>query len=453
MYIERCGLCQSKNCHQVPVFLELLLLTSWVAESFDRSPRAYQFSTMSMSNAKLPAVHAIMATYSTASQLLHWLRRRVMLFLELGRVKFLLYSPIAYAAGVTCATAGNSADSFSLKLFLIGQLFVSCTHMLTHFFNEYYDFPADLAHQFPSPWTGGSRVLVSGRVLPNTSYWFGWAMTAVSMSLVFGGFPSVETKVLGVVIIIFSIGYSAPPLEMGTNGLGEFDVMLVLNTLVPLLGFLLHRNGESDPSLLLWLLPPAVVEFVRMMVMNMADVVGDTRARKLTLVVRLGLDRSVFVHLIGMTVAYLCLVGLFLGGIIPVTPFLLQVATLPMAGFICHRVYFQKDYLSLPKFYNLPYLSTQHNGLILLAALLGLAISDDHRRMSSSLSQIRLLAAYLFFIQNGLKAWKGWRNGNLSLVFNPEISKADRSAKSEQIGQWEGAIEQATRPFSHNHSD
>lgn len=118
---------------------------------------------------------------------------------------------------------------------------------------------------------------MSGRVFFNMFYWFGWVMIVVSMSLVFGGFLSVEIKVFGVVIIIFLIGYFVFLLEMGINGFGEFDVMLVFNMLVFLLGFFLYWNGELDFLLLLWLFFLVVVEFVWMMVMNMVDVVGDIR--------------------------------------------------------------------------------------------------------------------------------------------------------------------------------
>ena len=45
---------------------------------------------------------------------------RIGTVLQLGRVRFLVYSPIAYAAGVTCATANG--QPFSIKVFLIGQV-------------------------------------------------------------------------------------------------------------------------------------------------------------------------------------------------------------------------------------------------------------------------------------------------------------------------------------------
>ena len=299
------------------------------------------------------------------------------LWLQLGRVRFLVYSPIAYAAGVTCATANNSAQGFSIRLFLVGQVFVSATHMLTHFFNEYYDLAADTLHEFPSPWTGGSRVLVAGSVRPETSFRLGCTLTALMLALILTFIPQTETQILATAVVVLAIGYSAPPLQLANRGLGEATVMLVLNILVPVFGYSLFRNPESSPALLLAMTPPAMVEFVRMMVMNMADVVGDARARKLTLVVRLGLDRSVFIHMLGIAAAYITLTILFLLGRVSRVVFLLEFSTLPMGAMICWRLYYRQEYLSLTKFYNLPFVSTLHNGFILIAADVGLVMFSN----------------------------------------------------------------------------
>lgn len=383
----------------------------------------------------------------------HPVLARILLLLELGRVRFLVYSPIAYAAGVAAATVNTPATGFTTPLFLIGQLFVSATHMLTHFFNEYYDLPADALHEFPSPWTGGSRVLPNRKVRPLTSFHLGVALTALTLPLL-AFFPNTETKLIAFVIVVFAIGYSAPPLMLGNRGLGEFDVMLVLNILVPLFGYSLFRNESSNPTLLMALIPTAIVEFVRMMVMNMADVVGDSRAGKMTLVVRLGLDRSVFYHMLGMAAAYLSMGMIFLAGMMHRAVLFLEICTLPMAGVICWRLFFKREYLSLTGFYNLPFVSTQHNGLILIAALLGLVWTDEARGVTSMVSQVRLLGVYVFFVQNGLKVWKGWRDGKLAAVFNPQIKGEDRIRKRAQIVEWEQGIALAARPFkSYNKRD
>ena len=399
--------------------------------------------------------------------------KKVMLFLELGRVRFLVDSPIAFAVGVTCATISSNIDNvdksnnaidpagfmISVPLFLLGQLFVSCTHMGTNFFNEYYDYEADQLHGFPSPWTGGSRVLVSGRVLPMTSFYLGCALAAVSLGLC-AGIPDLDagTRLMMLVIVIFSIGYSAPPLKLNARGLGEADVMLVLDLLVPLFGYMLFRRNEeygSSPCLLWGIIPAALVEFVRMMVMNMADVVGDAQAGKLTLVVRLGLHRSAAWHMAGIVGAYVSLNVLFLQSgnncnMIPAASLLLHMCTLPMAARICYRLYFRKEYLSMARSYNLPYVASQHHAFMLMLGLVGLVWSDEQRPMWSRLSILRMLGVYYFLAQFTWRTWKGWCKGNLGNVLHPKLSAAEVVQKSKQIAYWDEALARAAKPFTDN---
>ena len=301
-------------------------------------------------------------------------------------------------------------------------------------------------------------MLVSGRVLPMTSFYLGCAMSVVSLGLC-AGIPGVDagTRLIMLVIVIFSIGYSAPPLKLIARGLGEADVMLVLNLLVPLFGYMLFRNEEygSSPCLLWGIIPAALVEFVRMMVMNMADVVGDAQAGKLTLVVRLGLHRSAAWHMAGMVGAYASLNVLFLQSgndcnMVPVASFLLQMCTLPMAARICYRLYFRKDYLSVVRSYNLPYVATQHHGFMLTLGLVGLVWSDEQLPIWSRLSTLRMLGVYYFLAQFTWRTWKGWCNGNLANVFNPKVSDADVVQKSKQIAYWDKALARAAQPFTHN---
>jgi len=90
-------------------------------------------------------------------------------------------------------------------------------------------------------------------------------------------------------------------------GLGELIVTLVLNTLVPLLGYCLQAGGLTANTLLLVLIPLGIIEYIRMMVMNMADWRSDATTWKKTLVVRIGIENAVRIHGVGMVVAYLTL--------------------------------------------------------------------------------------------------------------------------------------------------
>ena len=78
-------------------------------------------------------------------------------FITLCRPKFLIYTPIYYSIG--CVLAKKEEGILDSWEFVKGLVFVWMAHIMTHFFNEYYDYETDCKNKTPSPWTGGSRVL------------------------------------------------------------------------------------------------------------------------------------------------------------------------------------------------------------------------------------------------------------------------------------------------------
>ena len=206
----------------------------------------------------------------------------------LGRPKHLMYSNVLYTVGVAAAYKTNPATPFNLWSFIWVCLLVHAIHAITHYFNEYYDFEADCANKNPSPWTGGSRVLVEGKVKPRVSLLIARLITiivllnAILYYGITGNIPVTITIVLGV---IFGHGYSAWPLRTSRRGLGEATVCLVLNILSPLVGYQTHDPSSPFGNRLLWplLIPLLPIQYVRMMVMNMADLEPDKITGKYSL--------------------------------------------------------------------------------------------------------------------------------------------------------------------------
>jgi 1,4-dihydroxy-2-naphthoate polyprenyltransferase len=289
--------------------------------------------------------------------------------LELGRVKFLLYSPILYTVGAIIPTVGGG--SINVWTFVHGVAFTWLTHLMTHYCNEYYDLEPDRANESPSPWTGGSRVLVKGLVKPEFSLRLAYALAGVCTVLALL-LPNNTARVLALLAIFFSWEYSAPPLKLEAFGLGEFTVTLVLNTLVPLLGYCTQSGGLQPHPLLLVLIPMGIIEYIRMMVMNMADWESDAKTWKKTLVVRIGIENAVRVHGIGMVLAYLTLIPLYLVGI-PLPVILTLAATSYMGLRYAYRL--QKGAWKQPQtMWIIPYVASTHNGLTGSAALLGMIL-------------------------------------------------------------------------------
>lgn len=199
---------------------------------------------------------------------------------RLGRPKFLMYSNVIFTIGVVAAYKNKPDSNFQLSFYIWVCLLAHSIHAMTHYFNEFYDYEADCANKNPSPWTGGSRVLVEGKMKPEVSLYIArlialFVVTNVAVIyIVYGNTPLCVTILLGV---IFAHGYSAWPLVTSRRGLGEVTVCLVLNVLAPLTGYQSLDPESPLGSSLLWpiLLSMLPMQYVRIMVMNMADYEGD----------------------------------------------------------------------------------------------------------------------------------------------------------------------------------
>jgi 1,4-dihydroxy-2-naphthoate octaprenyltransferase len=281
---------------------------------------------------------------------------------RLARLKFLIYSPVMYTIGAYVGYRDGLTD-LAVAPYLVGLVFVYTTHMMTHFFNEFYDRHTDALNVHASPWTGGSRVLAEGRLRPESALWAGRLTMVIALVLVALP-PFSHLRLTCGMIVLLSWGYSAPPLALETRGLGELTVAVVLNGLVPIAGCQLQGGSAFDPVLLSALVPLAIIEHVRMMVMNMADIEPDRRANKTTLVVRVGLERAIKLHRAGTLLAYLALLPcVFLG--LPGIVALCIAVTAPFAVWICKR-------LAHPTWIeDNPFWASQHNGLCMLICLVG----------------------------------------------------------------------------------
>ena len=68
--------------------------------------------------------------------------RAIRLFIKLSRPLFLLGAGLVYALGVGIAHFLGSEIDWGL--YLLGQAWVTTLQLATHYFNEYFDSPADI---------------------------------------------------------------------------------------------------------------------------------------------------------------------------------------------------------------------------------------------------------------------------------------------------------------------
>ncbi len=127
-------------------------------------------------------------------------------------------------------------DNWSWALFLLVLLGASLAQIATNTSNDYFDHTskADEINKVPSPFNGGSRVIQSGLVSPETvlvtslisivgTVALGFFINYEISGSVFGNTPILWMGILGVLL---SFGYTADPVRFAYKGLGELTIAL-----------------------------------------------------------------------------------------------------------------------------------------------------------------------------------------------------------------------------------
>ncbi|MBW6434880.1 prenyltransferase [Actinoplanes hulinensis] len=313
-------------------------------------------------------------------------RREVILaFIRLARLKFLLESLITVALGM--GLAALAGEGLRWREYLLAQVFISGTHLMTHFCNEYFDWDADNAHASPTAWTGGSRVLTQGLLTPTASLSAAFvalfAMIAVSALM-----PSVGSRLTAVLILALAWFYTAPPVRLNYRALGEVTTAAVLTLLTPGLVCYLQA-GRIPVELPAVCVPLFLVMSARMMVMNLCDHEADLAVGKHTVPNRLGPRRAVGLIAALNVVAYLLLIVVTIAGVLPRVVGVAVLLTAPLAYWLVRGLL--DDPLSDPARSNAVALrATLHAASTGFAATLGVLIQAGGDPLVGA-----LLVAYL----------------------------------------------------------
>jgi 1,4-dihydroxy-2-naphthoate octaprenyltransferase len=261
-------------------------------------------------------------------------------FIRLGRPLFLVGGFILYGLGA--AVAAHLGTPIALERYLLGQSAVTTIQLMTHYCNDYFDYEGDVINTNPTPWSGGSRVLVRSEVPRTAALVAAMILAAIAVALGayiachFRGVPLVVPILLGALVLSWE--YSAPPWRLHSTGWGEVDVAFVVTGTVPFLGYYLQA-----PSMIvtgtLWLaiVPPVLLQLAMMLAVELPDATADAIVGKQTLVVRIGAARAALFHQWLTAFPYLVLPLLVAAGL-PRSVALLAAASAPIAGWRIYRM-------------------------------------------------------------------------------------------------------------------
>jgi 1,4-dihydroxy-2-naphthoate octaprenyltransferase len=236
--------------------------------------------------------------------------RAIGLFIRLSRPFFLLGAALVFALGVGIARyLGYTID---WGLYFLGQAWVTTLQLATHYFNEYFDSPADAANANRTPFSGGSGALGEDGLPREIAFWAGIASLtgATSFTVMLIRAIGLSPLLLLVMVLIFlgAFFYSIPPVRLIESGYGELTTSIVVASLVPAFAYIL-QSGELHRLIAMSTFPLIALHMAMVLAFQLPDYANDLKFEKLTLMVRVGWERGMTFHNVLILVAYL-LIGL-----------------------------------------------------------------------------------------------------------------------------------------------
>lgn len=190
--------------------------------------------------------------------------------------------------------AENAGYPLNSNIFWLALLFALIDQLYIVFANDYADQEADALNIEPTLFSGGSRVLVEGKLSPTA------LLRAAQISalgcLAIGTILSTVFKRPGAIVLtLVALGllwaYSFWPIRASYRGFGVFLQTIGIAGVLPLFGFYVQAGSlENFP----WV-PLAVLALSQLscaMATALPDIEGDTRGEKNTLAVKLGHRKS-----------------------------------------------------------------------------------------------------------------------------------------------------------------
>lgn len=205
-------------------------------------------------------------------------------------------------------------------------------HLGANLMNDYYDtFGSDPLNKNPTPFSGGSRVVIEGQMSHRTLFIF------ASTFYILAGIIGVMLFLYGreLIILFGLIGaflgflYSASPVSLMSRGLGEIAIFLAFG---PLLtgGASYVITGNIDLQHFLIGIPPGIFTTAILWINQFPDMEADAGAGKRNLVVKLGLKGAKKGYLFLILSGFLSILLLSINEVYPIYA-LIAFITVPIA--------------------------------------------------------------------------------------------------------------------------
>lgn len=238
---------------------------------------------------------------------------------------------------------------FSLWYFFLVLFAVIINHIALNMTDDYFDFIHAVDHygkDKKNPYTGGSGTLTQGLIQPVTMKYVFSLMylivifIGIYLSIMRGWF----VLVFGILGIVSSIFYTAPPLKLSHHGLGEITMLLNFSVTLGLGSFYVQAQLINLEALIA-ILPCGIMLFSMIIINEIPDINEDTQAGKLTLVARYGSAVALKLFIASWLSTYFIII---LGVVFNILPLfcLLALLSVPL---VVHTVFILQRYLTSSK--------------------------------------------------------------------------------------------------------
>jgi 1,4-dihydroxy-2-naphthoate octaprenyltransferase len=220
------------------------------------------------------------------------MKEKINAWFKIARLHFYPMAIITYCLGNTIAY--KTKGQFDLSVFLFGYGVLFLIELSAIFMNEYFDYETDSLNKNYSMFTGGTRMLVEGRISFRE---LKIAIAGVISLLIICGFFLIRiNSVTSPIIILFLIvigvfmglGYTSPPLKFSYRGLGEIVVGITHSIYLVVYGYALQTGTLMSALPVFFSIPLFFSVFAAITLAGLPDRLSDSAVTKKTIAVVFG---------------------------------------------------------------------------------------------------------------------------------------------------------------------
>jgi 1,4-dihydroxy-2-naphthoate octaprenyltransferase len=184
------------------------------------------------------------------------MKEKILAWVKISRLQFYPMTWVAYTLGAVASS--STSQKFDLRVYGLGYLFLFLVELFTILTNEYYDYATDSRNKNAGPFTGGTRILVEGKLgfhevrigiltVLGVVIGLGYMLLRIDRDV-----SSSSILLLLLIGIFLGAGYTAPPLKLSYRGWGELTVGLTHSPYVIECGYIFQGGSWRSP--LPWLI-------------------------------------------------------------------------------------------------------------------------------------------------------------------------------------------------------